>query len=470
MGNAFDFFVKECSYFRVTQNAREFCKKNNLSLPSGTEEAFGQSSSQGLQLESSILETIDYSKDGIDNILVLNSIMTNLLSCDSDTIISTTEIFLVTDADCGEMVHVFNSNWLYLPPGLQIEKPFINECVIPNKPEKKLEDILGCYIPQYKIIFLWVDRIMQVANSIRIDIQLLFQSALLHEIIHSLLDCNLRDENMDVYCKDAFKSLEETITNTLMLKVYFDTDRTKYDEVLRFVNKQSPHYSAAAMVFSLLQETEGWENFNSNLATYLKRKTIGESTILKRKAISKRKTIGESEIKNDILFGYSVADDDNDNNPKSKADCMHGYIYDVNDFFCIFIENFQRMIDVPIDLWPKEYKDINSTEYIDIPLDRAPSYSCIEIGNKSFYIKRITLLYEQFGEDSYKVYLTYSNDNNKTLYMAIHNVVSVKFEFPLCKGNNAEIKFKSFEDMDKFERCFLLAWRDCGWKPYEPNC
>lgn len=161
---------------------------------------------------------------------------------------------------------------------------------IPEEPIKinqgddfPMVDKLGIYIPKYGCILIYVDKISKLKNP-----ELIFQKVLLHELIHALLDVNIRiinnnqqsigignkepiilPNNKQIDCNDH----EEELTNSLTLFTYAFQDTPSYilGEIREFIYNQPYPYNCAITRFE-----EGWNKFREILLNYLIHKIQSE--------------------------------------------------------------------------------------------------------------------------------------------------------------------------------------------------
>lgn len=427
-------FQEECFFFKSTSNALDYQNANNLSFPSCIKEAFqGSSITPFIKWEESISRIISEAKHRIGGHVALNPIMTNLCLCKNEDILSTTEVFLVTEEDCGKFISVFNSNWMFLTPDLQIEKPFLAECEVPayihkhkgsedDDEEYRESDILGCYIPQCKVIFLWIDRIHKASNNINTN--LLFQKVLLHELIHALLDWNLRDENLNVFGIADPEKIEETITNTLMLKVYFDSCKTSFDEVLKFVKTQSLPYASAAKMFECFQSTNGWGSFVNILSNYLENKVSGNN-----------------QIPNQVHY-FSV---EGDELPEgcNLENWVNGIYY--HSLGCFTSASYIPPVDIIT----------NDFFHDDIVFENNCPFFIIN--NEEAFVKRVSIYRGRLstGEIILKLFFTFSNKSQDAVYVATYDAIKNQFNFPDNSQNT--FSFTSYRSSEVFG-AFLLSY------------
>lgn len=426
-----DFFQEECADFKSTPKALDFQNNKKTLFPSGIREAFQDSPSVPvIEWEKSISNIINEAKQKVLSNVVLDSIMTNLTLCKNEDIISTTEIILVSESDCGKVISVFNGNWLFLTPALQIDKPFLTDCMIPNNDEKDSEKYkLGCYIPQYRVIFLWVDRIYNAANNQNINANLLFQEVLLHELIHALIDFNLRDQDLNVFGITDPEKIEETITNTLMLKVYYDSCKISFDEILKFVKTQSLPYSSATKVFDLFQSTHGWGNFIDILGNYLVNKA----------------TVNKQSIAQAQYFGIENGED-----TLSEEDHFKNWV----------AATYYHLGRDP-EAWSPFFDNTFYHKDILIKLD-CPFFL---VNNVETFVNRVSIYRGilSTGEKILKLFFTFCNKSHDSVYIVTYDAIKDTLNVLDNNDNNQNaFSFKSHELAVKFCNFLLKYPFACG--------
>lgn len=274
MDNTIDFFRDTCKTFRITPEAEKYiCGKNKVmeSLPDCVSKTFSQDWSNKvptLNPKDTIFTILKRAEDSVGSTAVGENTLLSILNIEQR--FTTAEVIIVTEKDNGNIIPVYNRNWLLLSAENKSKHSIITECEIPvdpipnknkNKNENENEDVndliriknslLGCYIQDSGTVFLWIDRISLAANKNNMDTELLFQKVLLHELIHAILDCCKRDDKLNVCCPDDnVNGLEETLDNILVLKCYKEIcNQSFFNSINKFISTQPSNYALASKVF-----------------------------------------------------------------------------------------------------------------------------------------------------------------------------------------------------------------------------
>jgi hypothetical protein len=186
-------------------------------------------------------------------------------------IINKLRVYIITEKDKGFMV---NCHWIKVPESYP--KSDSRESRSPST------EFLGVYIPQQKecpphgcIIFIWIDRIKECAESImkrdysnspneKLAVKLLFQMVLIHEFFHAIFDLQWDGKNYEStrghHCRPQYKSEysninEETIDNTFVLMLYrMYASNPSFEFIYNFIKDQPKFYNEATKLFT----RSGW--------------------------------------------------------------------------------------------------------------------------------------------------------------------------------------------------------------------
>ena len=136
-------------------------------------------------------------------------------------------------------------------------------------------DALGKYISQTGSIYLWVDKIYRYRTY-----PLVFQTVLLHELIHLCFDIIRKGLILPKSNKDysGERIDEETIDNCLLLHCYSQATSPfegvkmqSFNEVITFVKNQPQRYRNGENMFN---QTKVWGDMRAKLINFFKQQTI----------------------------------------------------------------------------------------------------------------------------------------------------------------------------------------------------
>lgn len=279
MDNTIDFFRDVCNTFRITPGAEKFIFGDNKvmeSLPGCVSKTFSQDWSikvSALNPKETIFPILKRAEDSLGTILAEKNTLLSIL--DIEQRFTTAEVIIITKVDNGKTIPVYNRNWLLLSSEDKTKHSIMTECIIPY-PENDYSE-LGCYIPYSGTVLLWIDRISEAAKRNNMDTELLFQKVLLHELIHAVLDCNVRDEKLDVYRPDDnVHGIEETLDNFLVLKCYEESIATSFfGTIENFISNQPSNYALARDVFEIISSGHLWIEYEGFITTFLSCKISG---------------------------------------------------------------------------------------------------------------------------------------------------------------------------------------------------
>lgn len=170
-------------------------------------------------------------------------------------LLSNISVYLVTVEDEGREVTVEN-----IFDGIE------QEIVVPESLsfEEAGSDALGMYLPETGSILLWVDKIYKLPTA-----PLLFQTVLLHELIHAMFDVEDKDSKSQ---KQVNIPEEETYDNLLVLYTYaISKPNSKEFEMVRdFIKSQPSIYRAAiARYDKAVNDPDGWRNVRKDITEML---------------------------------------------------------------------------------------------------------------------------------------------------------------------------------------------------------
>ena len=122
----------------------------------------------------------------------------------------------------------------------------------PNDEDLKNKNLLGLYKPDNGTIFIWIDKIIEKESP-----ELIFQTVLLHEMIHAFLDIHPRVYYNHKYGirilspigKETQSDREEELDNTLVLQAY-STHPEQFYFIKEFISNQSGPYKKAINAFN----------------------------------------------------------------------------------------------------------------------------------------------------------------------------------------------------------------------------
>lgn len=245
-------------------------------------------------------------------------------------IIDNIHITLITREDAKNETHIPVRNSFKYIATLSDEMSY--ESTVVSSPED--ENLLGLYQPKTGTIFLWIDKIIE--HKIITSPELIFQTVLLHEMIHAFLDIHPRIyyqhshgiRILSSIGKPTQRDSEETLDNTLVLRAYSRHPKD-FDKVHAFIEKQPPVYKKAINLYN-----DG--DCNELLKQHLADKISGEQ-------LSEQK---------DLFFDVIYTDpDENDHKPQStfSKDNFSNYIeslrWHIEELFGSFIYSFEDNIN-----------------------------------------------------------------------------------------------------------------------------
>lgn len=280
MDNIIDFFRDVCDTFRITPEAEKYIYGHNkimASLPDCVSMTFSQDWSNNvptLNPKDTIFPILKHAETSLGPTLAGENTLLQVLNIEQR--FTTAEVIIVTTKDNGNIIPVYNRNWLLLSVENKTKHSIITECAIPTISEND-DSKLGCYLPDSGTVLLWIDRISETANRNGMSPELLFQKVLLHELIHAVLDCNKRDDTLNVYSPDGnIHGIEETLDNILVLKCYSENSGLPiYNSIKKFISTQPSNYALAAKVFESILSGHLWLQLEGFISVFLSCKISG---------------------------------------------------------------------------------------------------------------------------------------------------------------------------------------------------
>ena len=130
--------------------------------------------------------------------------------------------------------------------------------------EEAGSDALGMYLPETGSILLWVDKIYEHPTA-----PILFQTVLLHELIHAMFDVEDKDSKSQ---KQVNIPEEETYDNLLVLYTYAISkpNSEEFEMVRDFIKRQPSIYRAAiARYDKAVNDPNGWRNVRKDITEML---------------------------------------------------------------------------------------------------------------------------------------------------------------------------------------------------------
>lgn len=113
-----------------------------------------------------------------------------------------------------------------------------------GKIKDEIIDYLGCYVPEKKAIFMWIDQIADACKYKKRDYAALFEFVLLHELTHAYLDVSKR------YPDDKFEIFrEESLANANALYIAKKENIGDFGELIMYAKSQSAPYKLGLIYY-----------------------------------------------------------------------------------------------------------------------------------------------------------------------------------------------------------------------------